>query len=173
MNIKWGMQKKVHDGSSVLFKKKCYGFSVDDNGELVINEREARVVRWIFQSYLNGNSLLAIQRQLEEAGVQSPSSKKKWGFKSIDGILRNEKYYGAVCIYKTYMSDAVIPKRIINDGDRELVWWLDHHEPIISKQVFVDAMEERERRSNYEVDENGKKKRRSRRFTSTGVCIPL
>lgn len=70
----------------------------------------------------------------EEAGVQSPSGKKKWGFKSIDGILRDEKYYGAVCIYKTYMSDAVIPKRIINDGDRELVWWLEHHEPIISKK---------------------------------------
>lgn len=79
MNIKWGMQKKVHDGSSVLFKKKCYGFSVDDNGELVINEREARVVRWIFQRYLNGNSLLSIQRQLEEAGVQSPSGKKEMG----------------------------------------------------------------------------------------------
>ena len=117
--------------------------------------------------------MLAIQRQLEEAGVQSPSGKKKWWVKSIDGILRNEKYYGAVCIYKTYMSDAVIPKRIINDGDRELVWWLDHHEPIISKQVFVDVMAERERRSNYEVDENRKRKRRSRRFTSTGVCIPL
>ena len=43
----------------------------------------------------------------------------------------------------------------------------------ISKQVFGEAMEERERRSNYEVDENGKRKRRSRRFTSTGVCIPL
>lgn len=66
--------------------------------------------------------------------MQSPSGKKKWGFKSIDGILRNEKYYGAVCIYKTYMSDAVIPKRIINDGDRKLVWWLDYHEPIISKK---------------------------------------
>lgn len=173
MNIKWGMQKKVNDGSSVLFKKKCYGFSVDDKGELVIYEPEARVVRWIFQSYLNGNSLLAIQRQLEEAGVQSPSGKKKWGFKSIDGILRNEKYYGAVCIYKTYMSDAVIPQRIINSGDRELVWWVDHHEPIVSKQMLVDVMEERERRSNYEVDENGVKKRRNRRFSSTDVRIPL
>lgn len=105
--------------------------------------------------------------------MQSSSGKKKWGFKSIDGIFRNEKYYGAVCIYKTYMSDALIPKRIINDGEREWVWWLDHHEPIISKQMFVDAMAERERRSNYEVDENSKRKRRSRRFTSTGVCIPL
>ena len=173
MNIKWGMQKKVNDGTSVLFKKKCYGFSVDDKGELVINEPEARVVRWIFQSYLSGNSLLAMQRQLLEAGVQSPSGKKKWGFKSIDGILRNEKYYGAVCINKTYMSDAVVPKRIINDGDRELIWWVDHHEPIVSKQMFADAMEERERRSNYEVDENGVRKRRSKRFTSTGIRIVL
>ena len=131
------------------------------------------MVRWIFQSYLSGNSLLAMQRQLLEAGVQSPSGKQKRGFKSIDGILRNEKYYGAVCIYKTYMSDAVVPKRIINEGDRELVWRVDHHEPIVSKQVFAEAMAERERRSNYEVDENGVRKRRSRRFTSTGVRIAL
>lgn len=81
----------------------------------------------------------SISKQCSLRAVRRPEcnrhpGKKKWGFKSIDGILRNEKYYGAVCICKTYMSDAVIPKRIINDGDRELVWWLDYHEPIISKK---------------------------------------
>ena len=129
MNIKWGMQKKVKDGTSPLFRKKCYGYINDENGQMIVYEPEARIVWWIYKSYLSGNSKFTIKRQLEEAGIISLSGNKTWCHKTIMNILSNEKYYGAICIYKTYMSDCIVPERIKNTGEHEFVWWFDHHEP--------------------------------------------
>ena len=173
LNMKWGIQKQVHDGSSVLFKKKCYGYKNDDEGNMVISEQEAQVVRWIYKSYLSGNSKTTIQRQLEEAGIPSPTGREKWCLKSIMDILENEKYYGAVCVYKSFISDSLSHRRVKNDGRHEFIWYFDHHEPIISKQEFMEVMEEKKKRSNFETDENGNRVRRNTRFCSANVTISL
>ena len=173
LNIKWGMQKRIHDGSSVLFKKKCYGYKNDADGHIIIYEPEARVVRWIYRSYLSGNSKTTIQKQLAQAGIPSPTGNAKWCLKSIMDILENEKYYGAVCVYKSYVQDGFSHKKIRNNGEHELVWCFDHHDPIVSKQDFMAVTEEKKRRTNVETDESGSRVRRKKRFSSANIEVPF
>ena len=170
-NIKWGIQKRVNDGSSFFFKRKCYGYTYDENGEMTIYEPEARVVRWIYKSYLAGNSKVTIQKQLEQAAIPSPTGKEKWCLQSIMDILKNEKYYGAVCVYKTFTSGTVSHKQVKNKGEHEFVWYFDHHAPIVSREESLEVQEEMKRRSNMEVDENGKRTRKRSRYSSANITV--
>ena len=172
LNIRWGRQRSAENGTSELYRKKCYGYTTE-TGILEIHKSEAEVVRIIFSSYLNGSSVHKICRQLESLGISSPGGKKHWCHHTIEKILINEKYYGAVCIGKTFRSDDVTAKLKVNNGERNLVWWFDHHEPIISKEMFTQIAAERSRRSNIELDENGAKRRKSVRYCSPKTDEPL
>ena len=138
---------------------------------MVIYEPEARIVRWIYKSYLSGNSRSLIQKQLLKAGVPSPSGKAKWCNHSIMNVLTNEKYYGAVCVYKSFLHDLYDGTQPDNLGDHELVWWFDHHEPIVSKEDFMAVLAEKKRRCNYEIDEDGNRRRKKTRYQSTNAVV--
>lgn len=58
--IKNGLRKGFQDGSSKLPHRKCYGYEVGSDGDLVTDPDEAQVVRWIFERYLAGDSLAII-----------------------------------------------------------------------------------------------------------------
>lgn len=55
--IKAGLRKGFQGGSSKMARRKCYGYTVSQDGELKINPDEAKVVCWIFKCYLAGDSL--------------------------------------------------------------------------------------------------------------------
>ena len=65
-----------------------------------INEREAEVVRRIFELYVQGWGLKRIARQLNRDGVPSPRAGRRgtgsWSPSSIDAMLSNERYTGVV-----------------------------------------------------------------------------
>lgn len=165
-NIRWGCQRCIENGASELYRRKCYGYRTTETGALEILEAEASVVRMIYASYLNGSSVHLICSQLESLGVLSPSGRKQWCHHTVEKMLENEKYYGAVCIGKTYHSSDVAAKRKENKGEHDLIWRFDHHEPIILKEAYALVAEEKARRSNVELDENGVQKRKSTRYSS-------
>ena len=53
-NIKWGLKQRAVQCTSKLYNRKCYGYDHDENGELSINFQQAKVVRKIFNCYLDG-----------------------------------------------------------------------------------------------------------------------
>ena len=55
--IKNGLRKGFQDGSSKMAKRKCYGYDINPDGELTVNPDVAKVVCWIFEQYLAGDSL--------------------------------------------------------------------------------------------------------------------
>ena len=65
-SIRVGLLKGFQDGTSKMARRKCYGYDVWADGELVINPDEATIVRWIFEQYLSGSSLGAIAVGLEK-----------------------------------------------------------------------------------------------------------
>ena len=71
-----------------------YGYSKDDNGEIVIDEAQAEVVRMIFQMYREGAGVQRIKDSLEGRGIQAPSGGRSWPKRTIEKILTNEKYSG-------------------------------------------------------------------------------
>jgi DNA invertase Pin-like site-specific DNA recombinase len=66
-NIKWGMLKRAQDNNYSLYKRRCFGYITDENGDLQINNDEASVVRLIFELYLSGFSIIGITR---DSGVK-------------------------------------------------------------------------------------------------------
>ncbi len=64
-NIKWGIKQKAAAGTSGLYNRKCYGYKHDADGNLIINDAQAKNVRIIFNLYLHGKSIIGIVKELE------------------------------------------------------------------------------------------------------------
>lgn len=72
------------------------GYEKDDDGNIVINEREAIIVKSIYSRYLQGLSLGAITKELEDKKVKNVRGDFKWYGSTIKSMLQNEKYTGNV-----------------------------------------------------------------------------
>ena len=49
-NITWAIREQIRNGTSPLYTKPFHGYKKYDTGELVINHKEANVVKMIFTS---------------------------------------------------------------------------------------------------------------------------
>jgi len=81
--------------------KLPYGY-VLVNGEIVVHEEKANVVRSIFEYYLAGASLGKVVDMLGAKGIPSPSGNLKWIRAAVDKLLSNAKYIPIVGV-ETYM----------------------------------------------------------------------
>ena len=124
-DIKWGLQKSFSDPDSKYYQRRCYGYKHDKNGKLIIDEKEAEVVRLIFRMSREGISLSQISQTLQEQGIPSPRGKAVWSRESLRKILNNEKYFGSVVLQKTFVSDCLSHKQIKNDGQQDKLRLLD------------------------------------------------
>lgn len=154
-SIKAGIQASFKTGTSKIADKICYGYSKAPDSSLVINEKEAQIVRFIFDRYLSGDSLGKIVDTLAEKKVVSPSGKDKWSRKVVDGLLSNEKYVGQVLLQKTIVQNG---QRIKNNTDVRYLL-ADHHPAIISKELFDAVQAEKAKRSNLEITESGSQRK--------------
>lgn len=134
-NITWGYKRKFERGEPLLNYKRFYGYRYED-GNLVINEEEAEVVRDIFDMYVNGYSLRKIATNLESRGIKTATGRDKWSPKVLRGMLMNEKYIGDVCTQKTYCEDFLTGKRRINNGEKTQYYIKDNHPAIVSEETF-------------------------------------
>ena len=71
--------------------KAPYGFRLQ-NGQLVIEENEASVVRQIFDMFLNGNSREEIADALRAANLPTRKDVEMWAGSTVYHILRNKRY---------------------------------------------------------------------------------
>lgn len=164
-NTRWGLEKRIKDGTSGLYRRKCFGYTKSEDGELVICPKEAVVVRLIFDLYMEGNSILAITRILEEKGIPTPTGKKKWSNQAIVKILTNEKYAGNVLLGKSYTEEFPRKKRHENRGVKDTYLAEGTHPAIIAMEQFIAVQAEKKRRSNVILDEFGEYHRAARRYS--------
>lgn len=141
-NIKWGIKQRASNGSLGFYRRKCYGYDKDENGDLVINKEQAEVVKLIFDLYLGGKSILGIVEELKDRNIKSPTGKDNWPKRSVEKMLSNEKYIGV---------------SVVNVGGKEgQIYKLNNsHSAIISKEMFDAVQKEKLKRSNIVADENG------------------
>ena len=52
-NVRWSIQKKFQAGKPLVNVNNLYGYEKGENGEWVVNEEQAEVIRYIFSSYLS------------------------------------------------------------------------------------------------------------------------
>ena len=127
-----------------MAKRKCYGYDVGPDGKLTVNPDETKVVCWIFERYLAGDSFGKIAIGLERQGILSPTGRPRWNREAIDKLLSNEKYTGRVLLQKTVSTGAV---QIENDGLMDRYLYTGTHEAIISDEMFMAVQREKLNRS--------------------------
>jgi len=70
--------------------------------EIIINEEEANIVRYMFERYVEGVGSSTIAKELTAKGIKTPKGGDKWCESTVRGILKNEKYKGDVLQGKTF-----------------------------------------------------------------------
>ena len=134
--VKWGQKRQMEQG--VVFGRSMLGYDVKD-GKMYINEDGAKVVRLIFHKFVDeGKGTHVIARELREEGIK-PMRVKEWQNTVILRVIRNEKYCGDLVQKKTYTPDFLSHEKKYNRGQEEFVIIKDHHEPIISRELFDKA----------------------------------
>lgn len=165
-NSKWSVQRRYQNGTFIIAYPP-YGYE-NVNGEMVINEEQAEVVRFIFSETLKGVSSHKIAEYLRKNKVPSKRD-GKWSASTIRGILENEKYIGDVLYQKTYTDNRFT--RHENHGEYDQYYVEGHHEPIISREVFEQAALVAEQISKEKGIEKGNSKySNSYPFTQKIIC---
>ena len=149
-----------------MANRVCYGYTNDSQGNLIIDKEKAENVKLIFALYLSGYSLSKIAKELKGKGILSPTGKETWTSMAIDKILTNEKYVGNVILQKTYIPDVLKQKQKKNEGEIARYLYENNHVGIIDQAMFEEVQEERNRRTNVELDGKGKTVRKNTRFSS-------
>ena len=117
----------------------------DENGNLIINEDEAKVVRMIFRLYLDGNGAHRIAKILNTSGITTVTG-GRWYESTIRQMLKNEKYKGD-CLLQKYYVPKVGGGTVVNKGELQSYYVADNHEPIISKEDREVVQRIREKRA--------------------------
>lgn len=151
-----GLKYRAEDGTSGLYNRVCYGYKKDKNGMLIIDEEEARVFRRIYDWYLEGYSIGGIIDKLEEKKIKTSKGKGRWSKRVIESTLTREKYIGGVAIADSRESE-------------NQYLYKQHHEGIISKEQFEAVQLEMKLRSNVEIWEDGKSRRKSKKYSAKGI----
>jgi len=151
-NIRTGLAMRAASGTSGLYKRKLYGYTKNKDNEFVIEEEQAKIVRDIFRWYLDGASVLGIIKKLFDASVPSPAGKEKWNKRAIETMLANEKYTGTVTLLDSATQDYKYRT-------------IECIPAIITESEFRAVQEEKSKRSNIVIDENGTH-RSSKKYSS-------
>lgn len=128
-----------------------FGYSIGEDGNLVVVDEEAKWVRYIFESFkTKGRRMLAVE--LNNRGILTRQG-KLWNDPTIDYIVRNPVYYGALrWNYKKAGGERTYEEVIVPNV----------HEAIVSKELFDEVQEIRSARA-------GKGYRSDTHYPFTGV----
>nr|DAT81690.1 MAG TPA: integrase [Caudoviricetes sp.] len=122
-------QKAITDGVPA---SPPFGYRLKDK-KYVIEEDEAKIVRYIFDEVCHKTPLTAICRSLLEMGVRGKGG-GRWHTKRIRYMVNNPAYIGSLrWNYSTHQNG-----RVVNNEDDWIIKE-NTHEPIVSKEKFEIA----------------------------------
>lgn len=142
-NIKWAIKKKFESGKPQC-RYKIYGYRWDGDN-LVIEPEEAKIVKLIFQMYLNKVSAERMEIELKEMGVIATNG-GYFNIGTIRDMLKNITYTGNLLLQKSYTPNPLVRRKKENTGQLPKYYVENNHEPIIPLEMFMQVQEERERR---------------------------
>src|SRR5665647_424867 len=140
-NIKWSIRKDYQRGKIYINTDRFLGYDRDENGNMIINEKEAAIVRRIFDLYVSGSGGFTIAKILAAEGIKTFSGKDRWDLSSIISILHNEKYQGDVLCQKTYVPNNRRHRTVVNRGELNQYYIKDNHPAIITREVWNKAQQ--------------------------------
>ncbi|WP_409226848.1 recombinase family protein [Gudongella sp. SC589] len=133
-NTTWSINKRFQNGNYIIGSPP-YGYA-NVNGEMVIVPEEAEIVKRIFSECLAGKGGSVIAKGLNRDKIPARRG-NHWSTGTVIDMLRNEKYKGDALFQKTYTDNNY--NRRPNKGEKDQFYCKNHHEPIVSREVFSKA----------------------------------
>lgn len=153
-NMRWSYKKRMESGEFNTCKP-AFGFELV-NGELVVNKEEAKVIRRIFNYYLQGLGKQRIAELLNNEGVPTKYGDKKWYHTAIHYVLNNERYMGDALLQKKFTTETLPFKLVLNHGEKPQYYVEKSNPSIISKDIYdmaqrlqKDRLVQRNKRNNH------------------------
>lgn len=148
VKVKASFENKCANGEYV-FGQVPFGYekSKTVKNAVVVNEKEAEIVRYIFALAMQGKSSTKIARQLYEEGVPTITQMRKpdkkytdgkvhsWSENSVRKMLNNRFYLGEMAYGKS-VRKSVGSKNSISVPMEDWKVIKDHHEALISEEIF-------------------------------------
>ena len=144
-NVKWKHENLMNNGA-VFGSNNIMGYDLKDK-KLTINEEQAKIVRLIYDLYLQGKGERAIQIELMQRNIKTSLGKDRWTNTTIKRILTNEKYIGRLVQKKSITPNYLEKKRVMNKDESTLIIHEDAHEAIIDIDTFNKVQKEMSRRA--------------------------
>lgn len=146
------------------------GYTKDEKGHLIIEPKEAEIVKRIYREYLEEKSLKQVGDGLMVDGILTAAGKPTWRPEAIKKILQNEKYIGDALLQKTYAVDVLTKKRVKNNGIMPQYYVENNHVAIVPRDLYMQVQEELLRRANLHSGANRKKRVYSSKYALSSIC---
>lgn len=148
VKVKASFENKCANGEYV-FGQVPFGYekSKEVKNAVVVNEKEAAIVRYIFSLAMQGKSSIQIARQLHEESVPTIMQMRKpgkeytdgkvhsWSENSVRRMLNNRFYLGEMAYGKS-VRKSVGSKNGISVPKEDWKVIKNHHEALISEKIF-------------------------------------
>ncbi|MFR3108930.1 MAG: recombinase family protein [Mediterraneibacter faecis] len=100
-----------------------------------------------------------IAKRLVELGIKNKRGTVEWHDHGVMGMIKNEKYKGDVLLGKTFIVDPISKRRLANMGEENQYYIRDHHEAIVSREIWDKAEEIRLKRAKPKLMQANRKQR--------------
>jgi len=129
--------------------KRFLGYDRNDDGQLVVNQKQAKIVKRLYWEFLSGKTVDYIKRIFEREGVKNWNGSTKWEASTLQSMLENEKYKGDAVLQNSYTTDFLTKKRVMNQGEIQMFYVEEDHEAIIEPWIWECVQLEMTRRKEY------------------------
>jgi DNA invertase Pin-like site-specific DNA recombinase len=174
-NVKWGVHKQYERGNiKSVGSGKFLGYIKDEEKNLIIDEKEADIVKRIYKEFLDGYGTHQIANRLTKEKVPMTFGGKGWCASHIKGVLTNEKYKGDFKFQKTYNTSYLTKKRAKNNGELPQYYFENTHPAIIDKETWQLVQLEFKRQEEYKKEHHLTKSgyhNRNNKFPFSGRII--
>lgn len=145
-NVSMSIRRKFEKGEPNFPVHKIYGYDQDAEGNVVINEKEAEVIRLMFQLAEQGVWVTRIAEYLNKQGYPGITT-AHWEQSTVGKLLRQEAYMGDRILQKTYRDSRRRTKK--NKGEVDQWHVSNTHPAIVTKEQWYrvqDVLKERNRK---------------------------
>lgn len=132
-----------------LTTRAIYGYQKDENGQWIVDEEAAAIVRKIFELCASGKGVQQIANYLFANRIKNPTAYKGkakegsvaernpylWSAQTVSQILSKQEYCGDTVNFR-YRKKGLCSKIIVRNSPENIKVFEDTHEAIISRELF-------------------------------------
>ena len=142
-----------------LTTKAIYGYKKDNNGQWIVDEEAAAIVKKIFQLCIDGKGIQMIANYLFANHIKNPSAYTGkyrkggvaernpylWSAQTVSGILSRQEYCGDTVNFKSHRK-SLCSKVVVKNNPEDYKIFPNTHEAIISREDYAKVQEIRSKR---------------------------